>query len=54
MIRDIRKMAVALGLSLTFEEKGGTGGRPIEVVSLPKRETMILVTGYDIQKRAAI
>jgi phage antirepressor YoqD-like protein len=52
--RDIRNLAEAL--SLTFEEKSepSTGGRPSKVFLLPKRESLILVSGYNIVMRAAI
>ncbi len=52
--RDIRNLAKAL--SLTFEEKSeaSTGGRPTVAYLLPKRETLILVSGYNVQMRAAI
>lgn len=52
--RDIQNMAQSL--SLTFEEKveGGTGGRPSKVYLLPKRESLILVSGYSIEMRAKI
>lgn len=52
--RDIRNLAEAL--SLTFEEKAeaSTGGRPAKVYLLPKRESLILVSGYNIVMRAAI
>ena len=52
--RDIRNLAEAL--SLTFEEKSeaSTGGRPSKVYFLPKRESLILVSGYNIVMRAAI
>lgn len=52
--RDIRNLAEAL--SLTFEEKSeaSTGGRPSKVYLVPKRESLILVSGYNIVMRAAI
>jgi phage antirepressor YoqD-like protein len=52
--RDIIKMAE--DLSLSFEEKAeaSTGGRPSKVFLLPKRETLILVSGYSIVMRATI
>lgn len=52
--RDIKNMAEAL--SLTFEEKvePSSGGRPARVYMLPKRETLILVSGYNLAMRAKI
>lgn len=54
IIRDIRSMSRELGLSLSFEEKSSGNGRPLTVVNLPKRESLILVTGYSVQARAII
>jgi phage regulator Rha-like protein len=52
--RDVRAMAEAL--SLSFEEKvePSGGGRPSVVYLLPKRETLILVSGYSVAMRAKI
>lgn len=52
--RDIKNMAE--GLSLSFEEKSepSSGGRPSKVFLLPKRECLILVSGYNIELRARI
>lgn len=52
--RDIQNMGRSL--SLTFEEKrmASSGGRPSIVYLLDKRETLILVSGYNIQMRARI
>lgn len=52
--RDIKNMADAL--SLSFEEKSepSTGGRPNKVFLLPKRETLILISGYNVELRARI
>lgn len=52
--RDIKNMATAL--SLTFEEKvePSSGGRPSKVYHLSKRESLILVSGYSVELRAAI
>lgn len=51
---DIEKMAK--DLSLNFQEKAepSDGGRPSKVYYLPKRETLILVSGYDVVLRAKI
>jgi phage regulator Rha-like protein len=52
--RDIKNMAKQL--SLNFEEKiePSTGGRPSKAYLLPKRETLILVSGYSVELRARI
>ncbi|QOF81948.1 phage regulatory protein/antirepressor Ant [Variovorax sp. 38R] len=52
--RDIKNMAEQL--SLSFEEKvePSTGGRPSRIFLLPKRETLILVSGYSVELRARI
>lgn len=58
VLRDIRKMLEALGETDTFVQnwtKVSSGnGRPLEVVKLPKRETLVLVTGYSVEMRARI
>lgn len=52
--RDIKNLAE--GLSLTLEEKSepSAGGRPSKVFLLPKRECLILVSGYSVELRARI
>ena len=52
--RDIQNMAREL--SLSFEEKSepSSGGRPSVVYLLPKRESLILVSGYSVTMRARI
>lgn len=54
VLRDVRKISNELGLSLIFEEKSSGGGRPLVVVNLPKRETLILVSGYSTELRSRI
>lgn len=51
---DIDRMANEL--SLTFQEKSelSSGGRPSKVYLLPKRESLILVSGYNLAMRAKI
>lgn len=52
--RDIKNIAEQL--SVSFEEKvePSMGGRPSKVFWLPKRETLILVSGYSVELRARI
>lgn len=52
--RDIKNMADQL--SLSFEEKSepSNGGRPSKVFLLPKRETLILVSGYNVELRVHV
>ncbi|MDW9363594.1 hypothetical protein GOA99_19875 [Sinorhizobium meliloti] len=56
VVRDVRKMFADLGT--TFPQNWGKvpsgKGRPIDVVNLPKRETLILVSGYSTEIRARI
>lgn len=56
VLRDIRKMLAELGqTSVQIWTKVPSGkGRPLEVANLPKRETLILVSGYSIEMRARI
>lgn len=56
VIRDIRNMLSQLGNpSPQFWGKvPSDGGRPMEVANLPKRECLILVSGYSVDLRARI
>ena len=57
VLRDIRKMLEDLGdPSPHFWGKGPgpTGGRPTTVANLPRRECLILVSGYSVSIRARI
>ncbi|WP_051469629.1 Rha family transcriptional regulator [Chelativorans sp. J32] len=58
VLRDIRKMLDALDASETFAQSwakvSSGGGRPLEIINLPKRESLILVSGYSVQMRARI
>lgn len=57
VIRDIRKMLDDLGdPSPQFWGKGltATGGRPMTIANLPRRECLILVSGYSLPLRARI
>lgn len=56
VIRDIRKMLADLGdPSPHFWGKvPSNGGRPMEVANLPRRECLILVSGYSVELRAKI
>jgi len=58
VLRDIRKMMKELDADGTFHQnwmKVPSGnGRPLEVCNLPKRETLILVSGYSTELRARI
>lgn len=57
VIRDIENMLNALNLEqssfLSFVNDG-PNGRPLKVYNLPKEETLILVSGYNVKMRAAI
>lgn len=56
VLRDIRNMLEPLGLA--FEQfcskVPSQGGRPITVANLPRRECLILVSGYSVELRARI
>lgn len=58
ILRDIRKMLSELGQEGTFHQNWikvpNGNGRPLEIVNLPKRETLILVSGYSTELRARI
>lgn len=57
VLRDIENMLKALNLEqnsfLSFVDDG-PNGRPLKVYNLPKEETLILVSGYNVKMRAAI
>ena len=57
VMRDIRDMLETLGLEqnpfLDFDQSGAKG-RTVEFFRLPRRECEILVTGYDVTRRAAV
>jgi phage regulator Rha-like protein len=60
VLEDIRKMLDSLGLAAAdfsataFVAGPNNSTRPVQVVNLPKRETMILVFGYSVVLRAGI
>lgn len=57
VLRDARNMADKLEIDFAqFCAKLETGkaGRPTEVMNLPKRESLILVSGYSVEMRARI
>lgn len=60
VLADIRKMLAELGkaaaeFSATAKIAGPNGStRTVDVLKLPKRETLILVSGYNVQMRAKI
>lgn len=60
VLEDIRKMLDSLGLAAAdflataFVAGPNNSTRPVQVFNLPKRETMILVSGYSVVLRARI
>lgn len=56
VLRDIRNMLEQLGQPFAqFCAKAPSqGGRPLTVANLPKRESLILVSGYSVELRARI
>lgn len=52
--RDIQKMAQELSTIFGEKSEASSGGRPSVVYLLPKRETLILVSGYSMTMRAKI
>lgn len=56
VVRDLRVLVdEGLVLLLKFEQKlESTGGRPMTIYNLPRRETLLLVSGYRADVRAKI
>ncbi len=56
VMRDIEKMLKELGISPTEFSGGYTDqqGKPRPCFSLPPREVKILITGYDVVRRAKV
>ena len=56
VLRDIRNMLEPLGMAYEqFCSKAPSqGGRPVTVANLPRRECLILVSGYSVELRARI
>src|SRR5699024_8939116 len=56
VMRDIRSMLQSLSAPSSFglSEYTDSTGRKLPLYNLPKRETLILVSGYNIKMRAAI
>lgn len=55
VLADIRNMLSGLGKTAAAKVAGpNNSSRTIEVFNLPKRETLILVSGYNFKMRAAI
>lgn len=51
---DVERMARELSLNFQEKSEPSEGGRPLKVYLLPKRETLILVSGYNLEMRARI
>lgn len=56
VIRDIRNMLDELGgpFPQIWGKVASAGGRPMDVANLPRRECLILVSGYSVELRARI
>ena len=56
VLRDIRNMLEPLGQAFAqfCAKVPSAGGRPMTVANLPKRESLILVSGYSVELRAKI
>lgn len=56
VLRDIRNMLEPLGMAFAqfCAKVPSAGGRPMTVANLPRRECLILVSGYNIELRARI
>ena len=52
--RDIQNMEQELSRTFAQKSEPSTGGRPSVIYLLPKRETLILVSGYSMTMRAKI
>jgi phage antirepressor YoqD-like protein len=54
VLADIDKMLISLGLKIQPGSYTDSNGDPRRCFDLPKRETLILVSGYNVQMRARI
>lgn len=56
VLRDIRKMLAELGepFPQIWGKVPSSGGRPLDVAHLPKRECMVLMMGYSVALRARV
>lgn len=56
VLRDIRNMLEPLGMAYEqfCSKVPSRGGRPVTVANLPRRECLILVSGYSVELRAKI
>lgn len=56
VLRDIRNMLEPLGMAYEqfCSKVPSQGGRPVTVANLPRRECLILVSGYSVELRARI